>query len=443
MPATEILYKENPQELEKVGERLGFPLVLKIPDGSFSRGVIKVEDQEQLLAASAELFERSVLILAQEFFYTEYDWRIGVLNRKPIFACQYFMSKGHWQIYDHSPDAEEVSGDFRTMPVHEAPRKVVELAVKTANLIGDGLYRVDLKQAGDKVSGDRGERQPEHRLRGGRCLPRRRPLQAGPGGVRPAPGSQASRLRLIRRFRHWRYKQRFTFARQKIARFSFQSANMPFYDGSKNWRRKGAHMPDASNLRRLLVVDPCDDCRRLLPGLREAGWAVDSCALETARERACDVGLLRLRPFHLERPETVKDLISRSGTEWIAVLSPDTLPVNGVGDFVCEWFFDFHTLPFDMARVQVTLGRAFGIARLRGRGTVPGDAEGEHELLGESLAVRDLRRLLAKLAPTDSPVLIRGEAAPARNWSRVPCTGSRGARTGRSSRSTAGRFPST
>ena len=102
--------------------------------------VIKVEDQEQLLAASAELFERSVLILAQEFFYTEYDWRIGVLNRKPIFACQYFMSKGHWQIYDHSPDAEEVSGDFRTMPVHEAPRKVVELAVKTANLIGDGLY---------------------------------------------------------------------------------------------------------------------------------------------------------------------------------------------------------------------------------------------------------------------------------------------------------------
>ncbi|MHA5862213.1 sigma-54-dependent Fis family transcriptional regulator, partial [Pseudomonas aeruginosa] len=55
-------------------------------------------------------------------------------------------------------------------------------------------------------------------------------------------------------------------------------------------------MLDASNLRRLLVVDPCDDCRRLLPGLREAGWAVDSCALETARERACDVGLLRLRP---------------------------------------------------------------------------------------------------------------------------------------------------
>ena len=80
--------------------------MLKIPDGSFSRGVIKVGNQEELLKASAELFERSVLLLAQEFFYTEYDWRIGVLNQKPIFACQYFMSKGHWQIYDHIPGAQ-------------------------------------------------------------------------------------------------------------------------------------------------------------------------------------------------------------------------------------------------------------------------------------------------------------------------------------------------
>ncbi|MGH8353981.1 MAG: RimK family protein [Pseudomonas sp.] len=151
MPATEILYKERPQDLERVGARLGFPLVLKIPDGSFSRGVIKVADHEALLKASAELFEHSVLLLAQEFFYTEYDWRIGVLNRQPIFACQYFMSKGHWQIYDHSPDAEEACGESRTLAVEAAPPEVVALAVKIANLIGDGLYGVDLKQAKGKV----------------------------------------------------------------------------------------------------------------------------------------------------------------------------------------------------------------------------------------------------------------------------------------------------
>lgn len=151
MPATEILYKERPEEFERVGERLGFPLVLKIPDGCFSRGVIKVESQQALLEATTELFEHSVLLLAQEFFYTEYDWRIGVLNRKPIFACQYFMSKGHWQIYNHKAKGQDINGECRTLAVHEAPRAVVELAVKTANLIGDGLYGVDLKQSGEKV----------------------------------------------------------------------------------------------------------------------------------------------------------------------------------------------------------------------------------------------------------------------------------------------------
>ena len=65
-------------------------------------------------------------------------------------------------------------------------------------------------------------------------------------------------------------------------------------------------------------------------------------------------------------------------------VSPDTLPLNGVGDFVCEWFFDFHTLPFDMARVQVTLGAPSAPA-CAGAASVPGDAEGEHELIGESL----------------------------------------------------------
>ena len=44
-------------------------------------------------------------------------------------------------------------------------------------------------------------------------------------------------------------------------------------------------MNDVPALRRLLVVDPCDDCHRLLPGLRLVGWDVDSCTLENAVDR--------------------------------------------------------------------------------------------------------------------------------------------------------------
>lgn len=165
----------------------------------------------------------------------------------------------------------------------------------------------------------------------------------------------------------------------------------------------------APSSRRLLVVEPCDDCHRLMPGLRAAGWDVDSCDLMSVDSRPCDVGLLRLQPAHLDRPEAVKEMISRSGTEWIAVLSADVLRRQNVGDFVCEWFFDYHTLPFDVARVQVILGRAFGMARLRGQGTRHADQK-EHALLGDSRPIRELRTLLAKLAPTESPVLIRGES---------------------------------
>ncbi|ENY75940.1 Ribosomal protein S6 modification protein [compost metagenome] len=150
-PATEILYKDRPQELELVGRRLGFPLVLKIPDGCFSKGVIKVADAQALASAAQELFEHSVLLLAQEYCYTEYDWRIGVLNGEALYACQYFMSKGHWQIYNHKAQAGEVNGLCRAVPVEQAPPEVVKLAVDTARLIGQGLYGVDLKQTGDRV----------------------------------------------------------------------------------------------------------------------------------------------------------------------------------------------------------------------------------------------------------------------------------------------------
>ncbi|MBF7141262.1 MULTISPECIES: RimK family protein [Pseudomonas] len=151
MPATEILYKDRPQELERVGRRLGFPLVLKIPDGCFSQGVIKVADAQALTSAAQKLFEHSVLLLAQEYCYTEYDWRIGVLDGEALYACQYFMSKGHWQIYNHKAEASEINGKCRAVPVAQAPEAVVKLAVDTARLIGDGLYGVDLKQVGERV----------------------------------------------------------------------------------------------------------------------------------------------------------------------------------------------------------------------------------------------------------------------------------------------------
>lgn len=150
MPETHFLYKDHRRELRQLAESLSYPRVLKIPDGSFSRGVVKVASAEALIEQAEAFFRQSAIVLVQEFMYTEYDWRIGVLDHKPLYACQYMMSRGHWQIYNHSGGRTE-SGDFVTLPVHEVPARVIRTALKATRLIGDGLYGVDLKQAGDRV----------------------------------------------------------------------------------------------------------------------------------------------------------------------------------------------------------------------------------------------------------------------------------------------------
>jgi len=145
-PTTEILYREDVRKLAELPDTLGFPIVLKIPDGSFSRGIVKVEDVKGLQKAADDLFQHTSLLLAQEFMFTEYDWRIGVLNGQALYACQYFMSRGHWQIYHHGARGATRSGGFKTMPVREAPAEVLKLALRATGAIGDGLYGVDIKQ---------------------------------------------------------------------------------------------------------------------------------------------------------------------------------------------------------------------------------------------------------------------------------------------------------
>lgn len=137
--------------LEQAAQQIAYPIVLKIPDGSFSRGVHKAETQEELEQLGTELLKESDLILAQEYIYTEFDWRIGILNNEPLFACQYYMSKKHWQIYKHEEDGKCKWGQYTALPIEEVPQTVLQTALMAAKLIGDGFYGVDLKQRGEDV----------------------------------------------------------------------------------------------------------------------------------------------------------------------------------------------------------------------------------------------------------------------------------------------------
>ena len=57
------------------------------------------------------------------------------------------MAPGHWQIVRQECQGRGRYGKTETLPVELAPRKAVKLALKAANLIGDGLYGVDVKES--------------------------------------------------------------------------------------------------------------------------------------------------------------------------------------------------------------------------------------------------------------------------------------------------------
>jgi glutathione synthase/RimK-type ligase-like ATP-grasp enzyme len=147
MPKTRVVHREN---MEEVAEELGFPFVLKKPDSSFSKGVVKVSNHEELVKRLTEYFTESDLLVAQEFLPTTFDWRIGIIDKQPLYACKYYMAQGHWQIIRQDRTGSDRYGKSETLPIELAPRRVVQAALKAANLMGNGLYGVDVKQSDDK-----------------------------------------------------------------------------------------------------------------------------------------------------------------------------------------------------------------------------------------------------------------------------------------------------
>ena len=143
-PHTVVLYRDRPGQLRELENQLGFPMVIKIPDGSFSRGVEKARDRSELEAITKKLFRESTLLLAQEFLYTDFDWRIGILDNKPLYACRYYMVKRHWQIYRHGSRTD--SGGFDTLPVEEVSEAVLQASLAATRPIGNGFYGVDVKE---------------------------------------------------------------------------------------------------------------------------------------------------------------------------------------------------------------------------------------------------------------------------------------------------------
>jgi glutathione synthase/RimK-type ligase-like ATP-grasp enzyme len=148
VPETVILHRDN---LDQAIETLGFPMILKLPDSSFSQGVVRVEDEASFEARARGYLNASDLLIAQEFLPTDFDWRVGILDGSPLFAARYHMAKGHWQIIRGDGGATTRYGGVEAVALDEVPPAVLGTAMKATGLVGNGLYGVDLKMRDDRV----------------------------------------------------------------------------------------------------------------------------------------------------------------------------------------------------------------------------------------------------------------------------------------------------
>jgi glutathione synthase/RimK-type ligase-like ATP-grasp enzyme len=132
-------------------DKLSYPFILKQPDGAFSKGVFKINDENHYKETCAQMFEDSELLIAQEFLPTKFDWRVGILDGQVLYVCKYYMASEHWQIVNwnthHEKDQE---GAVECIAVDQAPSGLLKTALKATSLIGRSLYGVDMKEVDGK-----------------------------------------------------------------------------------------------------------------------------------------------------------------------------------------------------------------------------------------------------------------------------------------------------
>jgi len=146
LPKTVFLPKQelNVERVTKLFDDLGTPLVVKEPSTSFSLRVEKVSDIADFFKVARRFIKLSDWIVVQQYIESKYDWRIGVLDGKLLYACKYTIPSVTFKIHA-SVSGHIVYCGVDSVPSEEVPPHVIQLGIDAGNAIGRGLYGVDIK----------------------------------------------------------------------------------------------------------------------------------------------------------------------------------------------------------------------------------------------------------------------------------------------------------
>ncbi|CAL1239170.1 sigma-54 dependent transcriptional regulator [Candidatus Methylocalor cossyra] len=168
--------------------------------------------------------------------------------------------------------------------------------------------------------------------------------------------------------------------------------------------------------RKLLCFNPMGTDDELLDVLRSRGWEVFSAIRLDEAKNLIDahgfhVGIVLFGSREQADLSPVQSLLAmRYPMEWIALLPPQALQNREVCQLIAQGFYDYHTHPIDIERLQFTLGHAYGMALVMKRLRTQAASLGNDGIIGCSPSFTKVFADIEKAAGLDVPVLVTGES---------------------------------
>jgi glutathione synthase/RimK-type ligase-like ATP-grasp enzyme len=148
VPLPETRFLDERQVTESVAsglfEELGTPLVLKAPNSSFSAYVDKATTPEQFVRVGKRFLRRADRIVVQQYLPSAFDWRVITLHGKVLAVVEYRFAADRWKVMQRGAEGE--AAVTRGVPRDQAPRGLVDVALRASAAVDDSLHGVDLKE---------------------------------------------------------------------------------------------------------------------------------------------------------------------------------------------------------------------------------------------------------------------------------------------------------
>ncbi len=156
----------------------------------------------------------------------------------------------------------------------------------------------------------------------------------------------------------------------------------------------------------------------LIDHLHTLGWQV--IAVKTSVELGRQIGppflisaaLLDLASgYSMREINAFEAYMQPSQMGWVALTSPQQLADPTIRRLIRDYFFDYVNLPYSIELLSRVIGHSYGMAALTDNAGPPQPIlSSSGEMIGTCEAMKELFRVILKIARTDAPVFIFGES---------------------------------